>query len=57
VGVEQNGVPTTPAYKRCMRSQGWIYQKKIVDQKWINRRGMRCQPILGGIGSECSSVW
>ena len=51
------GVPTSAAYKKCMRSQGWIYRSMTRDGNWVNRRGMDCHPILNGGGSECDSVW
>jgi hypothetical protein len=54
-GAPQNGVPTSAAYKRCMASQGWKFVKSQHDDTWVNHRGMTCQPILGGFGSECSS--
>jgi hypothetical protein len=49
--------PQSAAYKKCMRAQGWIYTNTTRDNTWVNRRGMVCQPILGGLGSECDSVW
>jgi hypothetical protein len=57
VGVDPIGVPTSSAYKKCMASQGWSYVSGTRDGSWINRRGMRCQPILNGLGSECDAVW
>jgi hypothetical protein len=56
-GVIPNGYPETATYKKCMRAQGWIYTNTTRDNTWINRRGMRCHPILNGGGSECDSVW
>ena len=57
VGPELNGIPTSAVYKKCMASQGWTFVSRVRDGNWINHRGMRCQPILNGLGSECSSVW
>jgi hypothetical protein len=57
VGLELNGIATSPAYKKCMASQGWSYVSRTRDNTWINHRGMRCQPILNGLGSECDAVW
>jgi hypothetical protein len=58
-GPERNGVPTTAQYKSCMKKQGWTYLNTVRDNNatWINHRGMRCQSILNGFGSECSSFW
>jgi hypothetical protein len=56
-GGDPVGVPTSAAYKKCMRSQGWIYTDTTRDNNWVNRRGMDCHPILNGFGSECDSVW
>jgi hypothetical protein len=55
VGVEQLGLPTPPAYKKCMLGRGWRYSHKQPDNSYINRRGMQCKPILNGGGTECSS--
>ncbi len=59
LGPERNGVPTTARYKSCMKGQGWTYLNTVRDNNatWINHRGMRCQSILNGLGSECSSFW
>lgn len=54
VGRDVNGVPTTPAYKRCMRSHGWRYDYTPVEKTWIDPdTGLTCHPILGGFGSAC----
>src|ERR1700727_2809031 len=39
-GAPQNGIPTSAAYKRCMATQGWIYQTTKRDDTWVNHRGM-----------------
>ena|SRR5580704_15999541 len=57
VGVDRLGVPTSAAYKRCMRGQGWIYTNTTRDNSWVNHHGMACHPILNGGGTECDSVW
>jgi hypothetical protein len=56
VGRDLNGVPTTPAYKRCMRSRGWRYDYTKVEKTWIDPdTGLTCHAILGGFGSACSN--
>ena len=56
VGPELNGVPTTAAYKRCMRGRGWRYDYRRVEKTWIDPdTGDRCHAILGGFGSVCSN--
>lgn len=59
VGPDQNGVPTSARYKSCLKGQGWTYLNTMRDNNatWINHRGMRCELILNGLGSECSSFW
>jgi hypothetical protein len=59
VGPDRNGVPTSAQYKNCMKSQGWTYLDTVHDNyaTWTNHRGMHCQSILNGFGSECSSFW
>jgi hypothetical protein len=56
-GGDPVSVPTSAEFKKCMRSQGWIYTNTTRDSDWVNRRGMDCHPILNGFGSECDSVW
>ena len=61
VGSDRNGVPTSAAYKRCMRSQGWRFdrtqvERPRVDKTWIDPdTGDRCHEILGGFGSVCGN--
>ena len=56
VGPDRNGVPTSAAYKRCMRSRGWRYDYTRVEKTWIDPdTGDRCHAILGGFGSVCST--
>jgi hypothetical protein len=55
VGVDPLGMPTPPAYKKCMLGRGWRYSHQQRDNTYVNRRGMRCKPILNGGGTECSS--
>ncbi len=56
VGPDHNGVPTTAAYKRCMRSRGWRYDYTRVEKTWIDPdTGLSCHAILGGVGSVCSN--
>jgi hypothetical protein len=55
IGAQQNGIPTSAAYKRCMAGRGWKFVKTQRDDTWVNHRGMSCHPILNGFGSECSS--
>jgi hypothetical protein len=56
VGKDYNGVPTSAAYKRCMRSRGWRYDSMRVEKTWIDPdTGLTCHAILGGFGSVCSN--
>jgi hypothetical protein len=56
VGLDRNGVPTSAAYKRCMRSRGWRYDYTRVEKTWIDPdTGLPCHEILGGFGSVCSN--
>jgi hypothetical protein len=55
VGHDVNGVPTTSAYKKCMLSRGWIYQRTERNDTWVNHHGLTCHSILNGFGSECSN--
>jgi hypothetical protein len=56
VGRDRNGVPTPPAYKRCMRGRGWRYDYTKVEHTWIDpETGLTCHDILGGLGSSCSN--
>jgi hypothetical protein len=56
VGPNWRGVPTSAAYKSCMRSRGWRFDWERVERTWIDPdTGNRCHSILGGVGSECSN--
>ena len=59
VGNDRNGVPTSAAYKKCMRSLGWRFQyttRTKPEKTWIDpETGLTCHDILGGIGSSCSN--
>jgi len=56
VGRDLNGVPTSAAYKRCMRGRGWRYDYTRIEKTWIDPdTGLRCHAILGGFGSMCSN--
>jgi hypothetical protein len=59
-GGDPVGVPTTAAYKRCMRSQGWIYTNTTGDNEWVNHYGRLCRPILNGAARNATAsgeVW
>jgi hypothetical protein len=56
VGRDLNGVPTSAAYKRCMRSRGWRFDYTHVRKTWIDPdTGDTCHAILGGLGSSCGN--
>jgi len=56
VGPDLNGVPVSPAYKRCMRSRGWRFDYTKVERTWIDPdTGLTCHAILNGFGAECSN--
>ena len=56
VGPDLNGAPTSPAYKRCMRSRGWRFDYTRVRKTWIDPdTGDTCHDILGGLGSSCGN--
>ena len=58
VGPDRNGVPTSAAYKRCMRSRGWRFDYTKVEKTWIDPdTGDTCHEILGGAGSSCGNIW
>ena len=58
VGPDRNGVPTSPAYKRCMRGRGWRFDYTKVEKTWIDPdTGDTCHEILGGLGSSCGNIW
>lgn len=58
VGRDRNGVPTSAAYKRCMRSRGWRFDYTKVEKTWIDPdTGDTCHEILGGLGSSCGNMW
>jgi hypothetical protein len=55
-GRDVNGVPTSAAYKRCMRGHGWRYDGTRVEKTWVDPdTGLTCHDILGGFGSVCSN--
>jgi hypothetical protein len=56
-GGDPVDIPTTAAYKRCMRGQGWIFTNTTRDNQWVNHHGRLCHPILNGGGTECDGVW
>lgn len=52
VGPNQNGVPTSAQYKRCMVRQGWRYERTKRIQTWIDpETGDRCHNE--GIATVC----
>jgi hypothetical protein len=56
VGPDRNGVVTSAAYKRCMRSRGWRFDYTRVRKTWIDPdTGDTCHDILGGFGSVCGN--
>jgi hypothetical protein len=56
VGPDLNGVPTSAAYKRCMRTRGWRFDYTHVRRTWIDPdTGDTCHAILGGLGSSCGN--
>ena len=62
VGPDQNGKPTSVAYKRCMGAYGWRLQKTIhepPEKTWIDPdTGDTCRDLkLNGtvIGSSCGN--
>jgi hypothetical protein len=58
VGPDRNGVPTSPAYKRCMRTRGWRFDYTKAQKTWIDPdTGDTCHEILGGLGSSCGNIW
>jgi len=58
VGPDRNGVPTSAAYKRCMRGGGWRFDYTKAEKIWIDPdTGDVCHEILGGLGSSCGNIW
>jgi hypothetical protein len=56
IGPDLNGVPTSAAYKRCMRTRGWRFDYTHVRKTWIDPdTGDTCHAILGGLGSSCGN--
>jgi len=58
-GAPKNGRVTSLAYKRCMASRGWRFQKTKVVHYYTdpNQPGLVCHDIkvFGVIGSSCSN--
>jgi hypothetical protein len=48
-GGDPVGVPTTAAYKRCMRSQGWIYTNTTRDNAGRIPPGHFLSPYTGAV--------
>jgi len=55
-GPNYDGVPTSAAYKRCMRGRGWRFDYTKVVPTWTDPdTGLICHAFAHGHGSLCSN--